>query len=166
MLIDACAAASAQSPNAISCGLLFLGDGVERDSLVAQTARLKLGNSVTFLSGKPWFKVPEILALSDVLVLPSRSEPWGLVVNEAMVCGLPVIVSARCGCVIDLVHHGQTGFVIDPDQPAQLTHWLLKFMNQEVDVVSMKKAAETYIAPYSPDAVAEEMLQGFLKIKN
>lgn len=166
MLIDAFAAASAQSPNANSWGLLFLGDGVERDSLVAQTARLKLGNSVTFLSGKPWFKVPEILALSDVLVLPSRSEPWGLVVNEAIVCGLPVIVSARCGCVIDLVHHGQTGFVIDPDQPAQLTHWLLKFMNQEVDVVSMKKAAETYIAPYSPDAVAEEMLQGFLKIKN
>lgn len=166
MLIDAFAEASTQSPNGESWGLLFLGDGVEHDSLVAQTARLKLDNSVTFLSGKPWFKVPEVLALSDVLVLPSRSEPWGLVVNEAMVCGLPVIVSARCGCVIDLVHHEQNGFVIDPDQPAQLIHWLLKFMNQEVDVVSMKKASETYIAPYSPDAVAEEMLQGFLKIKN
>ena len=120
MLIDAFAAASAQSPNANSWGLLFLGDGVERDSLVAQTARLKLGNSVTFLSGKPWFKVPEILALSDVLVLPSRSEPWGLVVNEAMVCGLPVIVSARCGCVIDLVHHGQTGLLSTPTNQLNL----------------------------------------------
>jgi glycosyltransferase involved in cell wall biosynthesis len=54
------------------------------------------------------------LALSDVLVLPSYSEPWGLVVNEAMACGMPVIVSEKCGCAPDLVQNGKNGISINP----------------------------------------------------
>lgn len=48
------------------------------------------------------------------LVLPSVSENWGLVVNEAQHAGLPVVVSERCGCVPELVHAGASGFLIDP----------------------------------------------------
>ena len=163
-LLAAFAEALVQSPNAANWGLLLLGDGIERNALTAQVQTLSLTDAVTFLPGRPWYEVPELLALSDVLVLPSRSEPWGLVVNEAMACGLPVIVSDRCGCVPDLVHDGGNGFIFDPDQPHQLSRLLLRFMNKEVNREEISNEAKRLIAPYSPEAVAQEMLNGFIKI--
>ena len=163
-LLSAFAEALQQSPNALDWGLCLLGDGPELASLTKQRNTLGLSDAVTFLPGRAWFQVPDVLALSNVLVLPSRSEPWGLVVNEAMACGLPVIVSNRCGCVPDLVHDGQNGFVFDPDQPAHLSHLLLQFMNGKVDVARMSQSAQQLIAPYAPEAVAQEMLSGFMKI--
>lgn len=163
-LITAFAQAITQSAMAHQWGLVLLGDGVEKDSLQTQINALNLTDRVTLLSGRPWFRVPEILALSDVLVLPSRSEPWGLVVNEAMACSLPAIVSERCGCVPDLVHDGQNGFVFNPDQPAQLADQLKQVMDGLVDLKRMKNAAEQSVVPYSPEAVAQEMFDGFSKI--
>lgn len=51
---------------------------------------------------------------ADVLILPSKEEPWGLVVNECMAAGLPVIVSKVCGCSLDLVKDNYNGYTIDP----------------------------------------------------
>lgn len=156
--------AQRQSYNAADWGLILLGDGPEREMLQQKISELGVGNAVRLLQGRPWFRVPDVLALSNVLVLPSTSEPWGLVVNEAMVCGLPVIVSDRCGCVPDLVHDGQNGFVFDPGQPAELTRHLTRFMNGSVDVEQMSRLARQSIVPYSPEAVAQEMLAGFMKV--
>ena len=52
--------------------------------------------------------------VGDALILPSIYEPWGLVVNEAMLAGLPVLVSDICGCSLDLVEEGKNGYIIDP----------------------------------------------------
>lgn len=52
--------------------------------------------------------------VGDALILPSKYEPWGLVVNEAMFAGLPVIVSDICGCSLDLVNQGKNGYIINP----------------------------------------------------
>jgi glycosyltransferase involved in cell wall biosynthesis len=164
MLLSAYSDALAESPHAADWGLIILGDGDERDKLVRQIDTLGLTGKAKLLPGRPWFQVPEVMALSNVLVLPSRSEPWGLVVNEAMACGLPVIVSDRCGCVIDLVHDGRNGFVFDPNQPAQLTKLLAQFMNDAVDSEQLGEAAKHYIAPYSPEAVGQEMLDGFKRV--
>ncbi|QDK79605.1 glycosyltransferase family 4 protein [Spirosoma sp. KCTC 42546] len=166
MLLTSFAEASKESANGAKWGVILLGDGVEQANLTQLIHTLGLTEQVIHLPGRPWFKVPELLALSNVLVLPSRSEPWGLVVNEAMACGLPVIVSDRCGCAIDLVRNGQNGFVFDPDQPAQLTHQLVLFMDNSVDTEQMGKAAKQLIAPYAPEVVAQEMLDGFIKITN
>ena len=51
-------------------------------------------------------------ALAEALVFPTLSDPWGLVVNEAMACGLPIIASDAAGCVADLVQDGENGYVI------------------------------------------------------
>ncbi len=163
-LISAFAEARQQSANASEWGLILLGDGPEHDALQQQITSLNLSDHVKLLPGRPWFKVPDVLALANVLVLPSRSEPWGLVVNEAMACGMPVLVSDRCGCVEDLVRDGQNGLVFDPDQPAQLIHCLLSFMNNEVNEKQMGQLSQTIIAPYAPEVVAQEMLDGFRKI--
>ncbi|UFH57306.1 glycosyltransferase family 4 protein [Spirosoma sp. KNUC1025] len=164
LLLTAFAEAQKQSSKAPLWGLLLLGDGPEYEQLQQQIDTLQLAGSVTILPGRPWYKVPEVLAMSDVLVLPSRSEPWGLVVNEAMVCGMPVLVSDRCGCVPELVQDGKNGFVFSPDQPVQLRHLLLRFMNNEADVPAMSTWAKKMIAPYAPEVVAQEMLNGFKHI--
>ncbi|GAB3508317.1 hypothetical protein GCM10027341_43940 [Spirosoma knui] len=163
-LLSAFADARSQVPNASDWGIILLGDGPEREALLQQANELTIADSVAFLAGRPWYQVPGILALSDVLVLPSRSEPWGLVVNEAMVCGLPVIVSDKCGCVPDLMRDGQNGFVFDPNQPQELTRHLVQFMNNQVDTKSMGECAQQLIAPYAPEAVAREMLNGFSRL--
>ena len=165
-LLTTFAEAQKKSSKAASWGLLLLGDGPEKNQLEEQTKSLGLTNVVRFLPGRPWFQVPDVLAMSNVLVLPSWSEPWGLVVNEALVCGLPVIVSDRCGCAADLVHQDQNGFIIDPHQPAQLTNRLLQFMDGDLDARQMGEYAKQFIAPYAPEAVAQEMLAGFQKIMN
>lgn len=164
MLITAFAEALKQSSNAADWGLILLGDGTDHDHLTAQTESLGLTDIVRMLPGRPWFQVPQVLALSNVLVLPSRSEPWGLVVNEAMACGLPVIVSNRCGCVPDLVHDGQNGFVFDPDEPKELVRQLTAFMSGSVDVARMGQLAEASIRSYAPETVAQEMLAGFRQV--
>lgn len=144
--------------------MLILGEGEELAALTTQRDALGLTDVVTFLPGQPWFRVPEILSLGNVLVLPSTSEPWGLVVNEAMACGLPVIVSDRCGCVADLVDDGKTGFVFDPSRSDELTYHLRQFMDRRVDVAQLSQSAKERIAHYSPAAVAGEMLAGFIKV--
>jgi glycosyltransferase involved in cell wall biosynthesis len=164
VLLTTFAEARRQSPNGSDWGLIFLGDGSEKSELQQKIDELNLGDVVKILPGRPWYRVPDILALSNVLVLPSISEPWGLVVNEAMACGLPVIVSDRCGCVPDLVHDGENGFVFDPTQPAELTRHLAQFMNGTVGIEPMSLSAQQTIAPYSPEVVAQEMLAGFRNV--
>ena len=143
-------------------GVIILGDGELKTDLQQFIFNKNIQN-VSFQSGVSWQHVPLYLALSNVLVLPSYSEPWGLVVNEAMACGLPVIVSEKCGCAIDLVKNGENGFIVEPNNIEQLTNLMLKFMNQEVDSEQMGLVSEQIIAEYSPKNVALEMYLGFKK---
>lgn len=144
--------------------LVFLGDGPLAEPLRQRADELGLADTVHLLPGRAWYRVPDVLALADALVLPSRSEPWGLVVNEAMVCGLPVVVSERCGCVTDLVQHERNGLIFDPEQPNQLTRCLTQIIDMtDADRADMGRAGQDIIAPFSPENVAREMLAGFEK---
>jgi len=68
---------------------------------------------VRFTGFRNQTEIPAVLAAADGLVLCSQSETWGLVVNEAMACGLPAIVSRTVGCAPDLIVPGRTGYVFD-----------------------------------------------------
>jgi glycosyltransferase involved in cell wall biosynthesis len=89
-------------------GLLVVGDGPERATLRKQAHDLP---QVFFLGFRDWSQLPAFYAVADLLVVPSRHEQWGLVVNEAMASGLPVLATRRVGAVQDLILEGQTGFV-------------------------------------------------------
>jgi len=144
-------------------GVIILGDGEQKEDLQRFVKERNIKH-ISFQRGVSWQEVPEYLALSDVLVLPSYSEPWGLVVNEAMACGLPVIVSEKCGCAIDLVRNGENGFIFSPNNIEQLTSILLKFMNKEVSFDQMRKISDQIIQEYSPQNIAKEMYEGFKKL--
>jgi 1,2-diacylglycerol 3-alpha-glucosyltransferase len=90
--------------------------------------------------------------------LPSVSEPWGLVVNEAMACNLPVIVSNRCGCVDDLVEPGANGFIFDPACPDELTACLQRVGRlSETELARMGQRSAEIIARYSLETWASEV---------
>lgn len=93
--------------------LLITGDGVLRESLEKIAKELDVKIVITgFIDNQE--KLFEHYYLSDIFILPSKYEPWGLVVNEAMFAGLPVLVSNVCGCSLDLVANDKNGYIIDP----------------------------------------------------
>jgi len=85
---------------------------------------------VRFEGFKNQTELPAIYGAADVLVLPSKSETWGLSVNEAMACGLPAIVSEVVGCAPDLIQEGQTGFTFRTGDPQHLAERLAEFSRQ------------------------------------
>lgn len=89
--------------------LAFVGAGSERDRLERYVEREKVPD-VHFLGFRNQAELPKIYGACDLFVLPSKNEPWGLVVNEAMCAGLPVLVSDEVGAAEDLVQNGQNGF--------------------------------------------------------
>jgi glycosyltransferase involved in cell wall biosynthesis len=151
-------------PKANEWGLIIVGDGPQRDEIKALVKKLDLEKDVFFTGGKSWREVPEYYALADVFVLPSISEPWGLVVNEAMVCGLPVIVSKRAGSYWDLVKEGVNGFGFDPYNQEELEQIMLKFIRGEVDRKQMGEESKDIIKDYTPENVAKQMLYGIKKV--
>jgi glycosyltransferase involved in cell wall biosynthesis len=97
-------------PERSSLGAVFVGTGELQFSLEAEIRRLRIKN--TFLVDfRNQTDLPEIYAIADIFVLPSEYEHWGLVTNEAMACGLPVVLSDMTGAAGDLVEEGKNGFV-------------------------------------------------------
>jgi glycosyltransferase involved in cell wall biosynthesis len=99
--------------------LLFVGDGPLAGAV--DDARRACGAAA--IARMPALR-PDALAAAyaacDLLVFASLGDPWGLVVNEAMACGLPVLCSKLAGCADDLITPGETGWLCDPTDPAQL----------------------------------------------
>ncbi len=97
--------------------LVIVGDGEERQRLEQQAAG---DPDIRFLGFRNQTELPRYFDLCDVFVLPSRHEPWGLVVNEAMNAGRAVVVSDDVGCQQDLVREGETGAVFPVGDVAAL----------------------------------------------
>jgi len=103
--------------------------------------------------------MPKYYAASDGLILPSLFEPWGLVVNEAMACGLPVLVSGRCGCAEDLVVSGENGSTFDPFDLNQIRECLRAFAAMSSgDLDRMGRRSREMIKPWTADRAAESIL--------
>jgi len=107
--------------------LVICGDGPERGAIEDLIQRLGLENSVSLVGEATGMEaVARQLADCKALVLAStEDETWGLVVNEAMAAGCPVLVSMQCGCARDLVEQGVNGFTFDgQDSDALARHML------------------------------------------
>lgn len=124
-LIDAWAALppALQAENS----LLLVGDGSERKRLKAQVARLKAQN-VVFAGAVPYNELAAYYAAADFFVFPTLLDVWGLVVNEAMASGLPVLCSRYAGCAEELIIPGQTGEVFDPTDTQTLRDLLARWL--------------------------------------
>ena len=104
--------------------LVLLGDGPLKSNLCRLIAELRLEKHVHLPGFRSYDQLPAYYGLANAFVHCSTSEQWGLVVNEAVASGLPVIVSNRCGCAPELVNGN--GFIFDPANECELTDRLLE----------------------------------------
>ncbi|PYJ04964.1 MAG: hypothetical protein DME95_05910 [Verrucomicrobia bacterium] len=111
--------------------VVLLGDGPLREALNSQLSTLNLHAHVHLPGFKPYDELPVYYALAKAFVHASTTEQWGLVVNEAVASGLPVIVSERCGCVPELVRGN--GFTFDPIDERELPSRLLQIASLSDD---------------------------------
>jgi glycosyltransferase involved in cell wall biosynthesis len=102
--------------------LLVAGSGPLEDEI--RRRAMEVGVSVYFLGFQNQSAMPAVYAAADVLALPSAHETWGLVVNEALACGTPVVVSDAVGCAIDLVADGSAGKIYPMGDWGRLAHEL------------------------------------------
>jgi glycosyltransferase involved in cell wall biosynthesis len=101
---------------------------------------------------------------SDALVLPSHSEPWGLVVNEALSYGCPVVVSDICGCVPELVLEGITGYSYPCGDVPALSAVMLAVAGLVPDRAAVATRCLGLIEQYTVDNAALEILGGCVRI--
>lgn len=137
--------------------LLFVGDGALREIIEEKARRL------SDLSGRPCVslagflnqtEVPKAYAVADCLVLPSDAgETWGLVVNEAMACGLPAIVSDQVGCGPDLIDPGVTGDLFAVGDVERLAIAMAQW-SDAIRCRSASTAVTKQIAAYSVEQAA------------
>lgn len=89
---------------------IVVGDGPERGRL--ERLGRGLGTRVVFTGDQPLGSVVEAYVAADVFALLSWHEPWGVVVNEAAACGLPLVLSDRVGAAADLLRDGENGVLV------------------------------------------------------
>jgi glycosyltransferase involved in cell wall biosynthesis len=134
--------------------LVVLGDGPLRESLNSQLSTLNLNGHVHLPGFKPYNELPVYYALANAFVHASTSEQWGLVVNEAIASGLPVIVSERCGCVPELVR--DNGFTFDPtDQDEFASRLLLMARLSDGERKLLSDASYRIAANFAPERFGE-----------
>lgn len=122
--------------------LVFVGDGALKAPLQKYASEKKI-DGVYFPGFQNQSEIGLYYAIADIFVIPSDGEPWGLVVNEALACGLPVVASNTVGCVPDLVLHGVNGLVYPCGDIAALTGCLNTLNTQrELRVLFGKKSSE------------------------
>lgn len=159
--------------------LCLLGDGPERAS--CERLADKLG--MTVVKESPWTtphstgpnvdtprvffpgfrqvdELPKFYAFAGCFVHAALTEPWGLVVNEAMACGLPVIISSGCGCSPDLVKDGKNGLLFDPESTQGLRDAMCKIAQASLpERESMGTESRCVISNYGVEQFASGMLQ-------
>jgi glycosyltransferase involved in cell wall biosynthesis len=147
-------------PNAY---LVFAGDGSLRAALESEAQTLGLAGKVRFLGFVNQSGLPETYTASDILVLPSEYEPFGLVVNEAMLCRCPAIVSDRVGARFDLVEEGKTGYVFPSGDIEALTKVLRHALSDRAHLRRMGEAARDRMARWSSVDYADGLVRATFK---
>jgi glycosyltransferase involved in cell wall biosynthesis len=128
--------------------LLFVGDGEARQELETRVRQLGW-NSVVFAGFRNQTELPAYYDLCSVFVLPSENEPWGLVVNEVMSVGRPVIVTREVGCAPDLVKDGANGFVLDAGDVEALSDRLRRITSDSSLAGRMGEESRNIISRWS-----------------
>ncbi len=145
---DLLRAAARLNDEGVNLHLLMVGSGEMEADLRALAQHLRLSN-VHFPGFVNQGALPGVYAASDIFVLPSESEPWGLAVNEAMCAGLPIVASSEIGCVPDLVHDGRNGRTFSVGSVAGLTDALRSLLADPEVRRRMGQASRDIIGSWS-----------------
>lgn len=133
------------------CGVL-VGSGPREEFLASKAEDLNA--PARFVGFKNQTDLPAYYALADALVLPSESETWGLVVNEAMACGTPAVVSEAAGCRPDLIMDGKTGYGYPTGDIHALANAVQRLVADRDEGHDFESAVTQHIEHYSVESAA------------
>ena len=136
--------------------LVIVGDGPLAPAMRALCERRGIAEYVRWVGFQQYQELPAVYALAAALVHASTVDQWGLVVNEALAAGIPVLVSERCGCAPDLVRAGENGWTFDPYHVEGLTALLAKVSGlSEAERAALGTRGREVIADWSIERFAE-----------
>jgi glycosyltransferase involved in cell wall biosynthesis len=150
-LLDAFA--TLQRTTAGEVSLLLVGDGVDEDLLRARCREQRLAN-VVFTGFHDAHSLPRLYAAADVFVFPTLGDPFGMVVPEAMACGLPVIATSASGEIGDRVTDGVNGYIVPPAEAETLCDRMARLVDDDRRQ-KMGEFARQKVAGQTPDVWAK-----------
>ncbi len=138
--------------------------GPEEVALLVELARdLGIGDRVRFLPPHPHDRLPEIYAAADVLLMPSRSESFGLVALEAQASGVPVVASA-VGGLRTVVDPGGSGFLVPGNHPAELADRLLAILSDRDLATRLGRGAVAHASRFTWDDTLAQLLAVYAEL--
>lgn len=137
--------------------VLMVGQGEEYNNLEDFVLKNKLEN-VKFLGFRNQAELPDIYAISDIFVLPSMNEPWGLVVNEAMCSASAIIITDEVGCSSDLVRDGQNGYIYSAGSVPELTECLEKIILDKEKVCQFRRESKKIINEWGYEQTSQGLI--------
>jgi glycosyltransferase involved in cell wall biosynthesis len=160
-LLEAFCKVYEQNPEA---RLTLVGPGLIEEDLRQRAKVLRIEAAVTLLGTKSPEEIGRLLMSSAAMILPSHREPWGLVVNEALSFGCPVVVSDVCGCVPELVREGVTGFSFPSGDVGALAKAMsnAQLLSQNRGAVALR--CLEVIENFTPQHAAVQILRGCVSI--
>jgi hypothetical protein len=141
---------------------VFAGEGPEAKCLAA--AASELGDSLCFVGKVSPEQVPRLFAASDVLVFPTLRDCWGMVVNEALAAGIPVLGSCYAGATEELLSKAEVGTVIDPLDPESLDAALLDVVRDRKGLGHSPDEFRRALAGYSSEQAADAILRAVQQV--
>ena len=130
--------------------LVYAGEGPMREQVAAEAHKLGMDARVRLLGFVNQSQLPGVYCAADLLVLPSEYEPFGVVVNEAMLCGCAVVASDRVGAAKDLIRAGENGFVFPCGDVDALARIFREFLLTHERLREMGRAARRRMESWSP----------------
>lgn len=127
--------------------LAFVGNGALEENLKTTVKRSEIKN-VHFMDFQNQTQMPAIYQACDLFCLPSKSETWGLAINEAMACGKAILTSDKVGCAEDLVDF-ENGAIFQSGNLAELTQKLIALTNDKSTLKTMGENSLNYIQKWS-----------------
>ena len=138
--------------------LLLVGDGPLKSSYEKIIQRHNLPVRLVGFQQKD--QLPGLYAAADFFILPSLSEPWGVVVNEAMACGLPLLLSDQVGAAYDLLEERRNGFMIPAGDVAAWRKALVVMMElTDAELQRMGDASRERVRPWNHEANVRNVLE-------
>lgn len=142
--------------------LLFVGNGELEEKLrakkILRQAQDDINERIHFLHFQNQTQMPFVYQACNLFCLPSRSETWGLAVNEAMACGKAILVSNKVGCAVDLVKAGINGEIFQSDNKKDLKNKLLFLANDKARLIEMGQESNKIIQSWSFENQAKQIL--------
>jgi teichuronic acid biosynthesis glycosyltransferase TuaC len=137
----------------------LVGDGPERVYLEHLTNELDLKNVIRFCGHVPNNQVAEYLKESNLLVVPSRNEGWGMVILEALSAGVPVVAS-KVGGIPEVLQDGKYGILVQPESPIRLA----EAIETAIEKKWQEQELRHYATQFSWSRIAEETLSKYQKV--